>query len=89
MSEHQAQIDQRLDSVRAEDSLSLLLPSDEELPLTVELSGRPFMLNRFEQEWVVYPATCPHQMGPLTSTEDRAVAVNAYLDKTPPTFTGN
>jgi len=66
MSERQAQIDQRLDSIQADQQLTLDIPQEEDLPLQVELSGRRFMLSRHAQQWVVYPAQCPHQLGPLT-----------------------
>lgn len=66
MSERQAQIDRRLDGIRDDDTLDLPIPADEELPMAVALSGRQFMLNRHAGEWVIYPAACPHQLGPLT-----------------------
>jgi nitrite reductase/ring-hydroxylating ferredoxin subunit len=66
MSERQVQIDRRLDSIRTEEQVTLSMPSEEDLPLPVELSGRQFMISRYAQQWVVYPAACPHQLGPLT-----------------------
>jgi len=66
MSERQSQLDQRLDSVQTQARMTLDKPSDDALPLQFSLSGRAFMLSRFEDQWVVYPAACPHQLGPLT-----------------------
>ena len=66
MTQRQHQIDQRIKPPRSEDKLQLTLPEARALPLQVELSGQQFMLNQFAGEWVVYPAVCPHQMGPLT-----------------------
>jgi nitrite reductase/ring-hydroxylating ferredoxin subunit len=64
MSERQHQLDRRLDSIdrRAEASVSV---ANAELPMRVALSGRDFLLNRVAGRWVVYPAQCPHQLGPL------------------------
>lgn len=67
MSERQRQLDKRLDSVRGQDELRVDL-AGAALPLPVELSGREFLINRIdgdEPRWVVYPAQCPHQLGPL------------------------
>ena len=36
------------------------------LPLRVSLSGRDFYVHQHEGNWVVYPQTCPHQLGPLS-----------------------
>lgn len=65
MSERQVQIDRRLHSIQPDQQLNLSMPTQEALPLEVELSGRRFMLARYAQQWVVYPAQCPHQLGPL------------------------
>lgn len=67
MTERQRQIDRRMQPRRNEDRLVLAIPAASDLPLQVELSGQQFMLNQCAGEWVVYPAVCPHQMGPLTS----------------------
>ncbi len=65
MSERQRLLDQRLDSIRADAATELAEPDAEDLPLPVQVGGREYMLNRFAGEWVVYPAACPHQLGPL------------------------
>ena len=39
------------------------------LPLDVAVAGRQFILNQMAGELVVYPALCPHQLGPLTGAE--------------------
>lgn len=72
MSERQQQIDRRIDSMNSEDRLELEWPAADSLPLEVELSGRKFMLNRHAQQWVVYPAACPHQLGPLAGDINEA-----------------
>ena len=71
MSERQIQLDRRLDSARLADQLVVPLPLVQNLPLTVTLSGRDFFLHQHADNWVVYPAACPHQLGPL-STEINA-----------------
>lgn len=65
MSERQRVLDIRLDSVR-DNETRLPLAEVQDLPLQVEVGGRSFMLNRFEDAWIAYPAACPHQLGPLT-----------------------
>ena len=65
MSERQRQIDARLDSVPADDTMAFEAPAEVDLPYPVSLSGREFMLNRHAGDWVIYPAACPHQLGPL------------------------
>ena len=65
MSERQIQLDRRLDSVRSEDVLRVPAPAVDALPHAVTLSGRALLLNQIEGQWVVYPAQCPHQLGPL------------------------
>jgi len=66
MSERQAQIDRRVDGIRGEHAVVIPIPQEQDLPLPVAVSGREYMLNRHAGEWVVYPAACPHQLGPLT-----------------------
>ena len=65
MTERQAQLDLRIDSVGKTDELSLNVPEQSVLPHLVELSGRQFWLDYFKGRWVVYPAVCPHQLGPI------------------------
>jgi nitrite reductase/ring-hydroxylating ferredoxin subunit len=66
MSERQDQIDRRLDSTRDEDQCLLDIAALQQLPVAVELSGRAFWLHKYAGQWVVYPAACPHQLGPLS-----------------------
>lgn len=66
MTERQRQIDLRIDSPRDGDTLTLSVPEAANLPLKAVLSGRVFLLNKVDERWAVYPAVCPHQMGPLT-----------------------
>ncbi len=66
MSERQRRLDQRLDSIRVKESTQVEVPDASALPVAVVLAGRDFLVNRFADEWVVYPAACPHQLGPLT-----------------------
>ena len=65
MTQRQAGIDRRLDAVVA-DKLVIDAPGPDQLPYEVELAGRSFLLNQHAGEWVVYPALCPHQLGPMT-----------------------
>lgn len=65
MTERQQQLDRRIDGVRNEDVLHLGPASELQTPLTVSLSQRQFVLDRVAEQWVVYPARCPHQLGPL------------------------
>lgn len=67
MSERQVQIDKRLDSVPDDEQFSIPVPADSDLPMAFTLSGRDFMLSRYADQWIVYPAACPHQLGPLTA----------------------
>jgi len=64
MSERQRQLDKRLNGVDPTDELHLDTGSIE-VPTRVALSGREFILNKHAGDWVVYPAQCPHQLGPL------------------------
>ncbi len=75
MTERQRQIDRRLDSVQSDETVCLPMPADDALPYAVELSGRAFLLNKSAQRWVVYPAACPHQLGPLNGPIDDSGAV--------------
>ncbi len=70
MTERQRQLDQRLDSVRDEDAVVIAPPDTDDLPHAVNLSGRAFFLHRHNDAWVIYPTTCPHQLGPLTGAID-------------------
>ena len=70
MTERQRQLDQRLDGV--DESQVIEVDAAASLPLGVTLSGRQFVLNKLDDAetngsnpWVIYPAQCPHQLGPL------------------------
>lgn len=66
MTERQTQIDRRLGKQDKHEQRVLARPDVSDLPLPFEFASLQFMLNRFADDWVVYPAVCPHQMGPLT-----------------------
>jgi nitrite reductase/ring-hydroxylating ferredoxin subunit len=36
-----------------------------ETPVTVTMSYRAFVVDRVEDNWLVFPERCPHQLGPL------------------------
>ncbi len=70
MTERQRQLDQRLDGV--DESQVIEVDAASSLPLGVTLSGRQFVLDKLNDAesngsnpWVIYPAQCPHQLGPL------------------------
>ena len=70
MTERQRQLDQRLDGV--DESQVIEVDSAASLPQGVTLSGRQFVLDKLNDAesngsnpWVIYPAQCPHQLGPL------------------------
>lgn len=70
MVERQQQLDRRLERSRAEDREVDLGPRAElSLPNRVEVAGRAYVLNESGGELVVYPALCPHQLGPLTDVK--------------------
>ena len=73
MTERQRQLDRRVDGVDESQVLELDSSVAQSVPLTIEMSGRRFTLNRLEAlppehqgAWVVYPVQCPHQLGPLS-----------------------
>ena len=73
MTERQRQLDRRVDGVDESQVLELDSSVAQSLPLTIEMSGRRFTLNRLDAlspeeqgAWVVYPVQCPHQLGPLS-----------------------
>ena len=70
MTERQRQLDQRLDGV--DESQVIEVDAAASLPQGVTLSGRQFVLDKLNDAesngsnpWVIYPAQCPHQLGPL------------------------
>ena len=71
MTERQRVLDLRIDTVRSDASVSIDIPETSQLPLQVEVSGRKFLLNKIDTEWVIYPAACPHQLGPLNGELDQ------------------
>ncbi|MBL6815377.1 MAG: Rieske (2Fe-2S) protein [Pseudomonadales bacterium] len=80
MTERQRQLDQRLDGV--DDSETIEVDAAASLPQLVTLSGRQFVLNRLDDAessgsdpWVIYPAQCPHQLGPL----ENAALINGVV----------
>lgn len=70
MTERQAAIDKRIDTLDADAQLVMTTPQEDQLPFAFELSGRGYMLNRHGGSWVTYPQACPHQQGPLAGGID-------------------
>ena len=80
MTERQRQLDQRLDGV--DESQVIEVDATASLPQGVTLSGRQFVLNKLDNAesngsnpWVIYPAQCPHQLGPL----ENAALINGVV----------
>lgn len=80
MTERQRQLDQRLDGV--DESQIIEVDAAGPLPQAVTLSGRQFVLNKLDDAesnglnpWVIYPAQCPHQLGPL----ENAALINGVV----------
>lgn len=70
MVERQRQLDRRIErSVAGDREIVLGSRASLQLPLPVEVAGRAFILNDDAGELVVYPALCPHQLGPLGEAE--------------------
>ena len=71
MTERQKQLDLRLDGVDESEVLGLSSQTLAALPAKVAMSGRSFVVDKLgtaesdDGAWVVYPAQCPHQLGPL------------------------
>lgn len=66
MVERQSQLDRRVErSAPEERRLDLGPRSDLALPRTLTLAGRDYVLVEFAGDLVIYPALCPHQLGPL------------------------
>lgn len=68
MTERQRRLDERLDSVEREANVRIPLPS--EFPAAFSMAGRDFQLHQLDGAWVVYPAACPHQLGPLDPMQE-------------------
>ena len=64
MTERQRRLDERINTSTRSGSLRLDTPAH--LPCQLEFDGRRFVLNKLDEDWVIYPAACPHQLGPLT-----------------------
>ncbi|MEM8769802.1 MAG: Rieske 2Fe-2S domain-containing protein [Pseudomonadota bacterium] len=69
MVERQRQLDRRVErSAPGEGQLDLGPRAALELPGTYALGGRDYVLAETGGELVIYPALCPHQLGPLPDT---------------------
>jgi len=73
MSGRQHAIDYRKQSAKKAMPETLLVGTAEELikqlPKVVEFGKQRFVINRWEGEWRVYSAECPHLLGPLEQAE--------------------
>ena len=70
MVERQRQLDRRVERGGPEDrSVDLGVRAELSLPHSVDVAGRSYVLNETDGALVVYPALCPHQLGPLTEVE--------------------
>lgn len=65
MSERQRQLDRRLDGLDRQHDLRVPYQQIGVLPKVVSLSGRDYVLHKEAGQWLIYPAQCPHQLGPL------------------------
>lgn len=70
MSTRQQRIDERLDGMDLSAQLEIDVPAKTDLPVTVRFSGRNFRLDQHQGDWVIYPANCPHQLGPLQGVDE-------------------
>jgi len=74
MVERQQQLDRRLERAgEAERQIVLGPRAALELPMRVTVADRDFVLAEASGELVVYPAHCPHQLGPLPAPVDGTV----------------
>ena len=53
----------------AEINLGDVAGLEREIPKQFDLGGKRFCLNKFDDDWIVYGATCPHLLGPLGEAE--------------------
>lgn len=68
MTERQRQLDRRVDRAREADRTRVLgRRSELELPLTLSLAGRDFVVAEVAGELLAFPGQCPHQLGPLSA----------------------
>ncbi len=59
-------LDERVEGVSRElDEVCLGLAAELDLPSTVQFAGRTLIIDCIEDEYVVYPARCPHMLAPL------------------------
>lgn len=65
MVERQRQLDRRVERAREQRELTVGCRSELALPLNCEVAGRQYVLAEQDDELLVYPALCPHQLGPL------------------------
>lgn len=74
MRDRQIQLDKRVETNHQQDEMTLSL-EEEELPFEVRLSGREYLVNKDDASWYVYPARCPHLLGPFhnVSIKDKAI----------------
>ena len=70
MTERQRGLDLRLDGIDRRARTEIDVPELTDLPLQVEVSGRQFRLVQLDGGWTVFPALCPHQLGPLDGDVD-------------------
>ena len=64
MGDRQFQLDKKVETNDQQDEIILSL-AEEKLPFAIRLSGREYLVNRDNANWYVYPARCPHLLGPL------------------------
>ncbi len=74
MVERQRQIDRRLIATDATvvdvgDESALTVELAAANPVEVDYRGRRYCLTAIDSRWFVYPSVCPHQLGPLRSSE--------------------
>lgn len=69
MVERQQQLDQRVGpAAHGEQELDLGPRDDLDLPVEVAFGGRSYVLASEGEDLLVYPALCPHQLGPLRAS---------------------
>lgn len=72
MIERQRRLDRRVVTARiGPDQRVLGRLSDLQLPAVIEVGGREYVIAQVRGEVLVYPAVCPHKLGPLAAAELR------------------
>lgn len=61
----QKHLDTRVDGGREADEIDLGRREGLRLPVALTAAGRAWVVNAVDDELVIYPALCPHQLGPL------------------------